>query len=44
MGAGRENPNLTQGSRADDKNIKITELDVETPLDHTTAIFCLKDN
>ena len=43
MGGGRENPNLTQGSKALAKDIKITDLNIETPLDHKTAIFSLKD-
>ena len=44
MGAGRENPNLTSGSSALAKDIKIADLDISTPLDHDTALSSLKDN
>jgi len=41
MGAGRENPNLTAGSMSAAKDIKITDLSVDTPLDHANALFGL---
>ena len=44
MGAGRENPNLTSGSSASAKDIKIADLKTSTPLDHGTALSSLKDN
>lgn len=43
-GAGRENPNLTSGSRAMAKEIKVMDLNSEAPLDHISACKALKDN
>ena len=41
MGAGRENPGLTAGTMSAAKDIKITDLSVDTPLDHANALFGL---
>ena len=43
MGAGRENPNLTTGSMSSSKDIKITDLSIDTPLDYANALFCLSN-
>jgi hypothetical protein len=37
-GAGRENPNLTSGSKAKQKDVKCINLDVMEPIDYNTAI------
>ena len=44
MGGARENPNLTNGTRAADTEIKIADLDTSTPLDFSTSLASLKDN
>ena len=41
MGAGRENPGLTNAAMSAAKDIKITDLNVHTPLDHANALFGL---
>ena len=43
-GAGRENPNLTSGSKAKQREIKVLELNVATPVDDFTALVALKDS
>lgn len=43
-GAGREDPNLTTGSKGSKKSIKCISLDTTNPLDDKTAIEQLKNN
>jgi hypothetical protein len=43
-GAGRENPNLTSGSKAKQKEVKCINLEVVYPIDYETALSQLKNN
>lgn len=43
-GAVRENPNFTMGSSSSNKEVKMSQLSVDNPIDSEIAIQSFKDN
>ena len=43
-GAGRENPNLTMGSQGNLREIKLTDFEINLPIDSDKGVQALKDN